>query len=273
MKNSKSLYAVTLIMLTLLAGCTSSGKVSSLLFSPSDDRALGKQVSEEIAANPQEYPLLSEAQYPAAYRYLNAMRDRILASNDVDYLKEFAWELKIIRDDDMLNAFATPGGYIYVYTGLIKYLDNADDLAGVMGHEIAHADRRHSIKQLEKRYGINLLLSIALGQDPSQLAQIAAQLAGTGAILKFSRDAEEEADEYSVKYLADTEYACNGAATFFAKLLNEGKAGGTPEFLSTHPSPKSRVSDINELASKINCETALTNETGMTYADFIAALP
>lgn len=270
----KNLLKITLIaVLAVLAGCTTSGKVSSLLFSPSDDRQLGQQVSEEIESNPQEYPILPKAQYQEAYRYLNSMRDQILASNDIDYLKEFAWELKIINDDETLNAFATPGGYIYVYTGLVKYLNTADDLAGVIGHEIAHADRRHSIKQLEKQYGINLLLSIALGQDPSQLAQIVAQLAGTGAILKFSRSDEAEADEYSVKYLADTKYACNGAASFFQKLLDEGKSGGTPEFLSTHPSPKNRVSDINAQASRESCSTKMMQETGMTYEDFKSSLP
>ncbi|MEQ9306841.1 MAG: M48 family metallopeptidase [Marinoscillum sp.] len=265
--------SILVVSLAVIAGCTTSGKVSSLLFSPSDDRQLGEQVSKEIESNPEEYPILPKAQNQEAYRYLNSMRDQILASNDVDYLKEFAWDLKIIQDDKTLNAFATPGGYIYVYTGLIKYLDNADDLAGVMGHEIAHADRRHSIKQLEKQYGINLLLSIALGQDPSQLAQIAAQLAGTGAILKFSREAEAEADEYSVKYLGDTKYACNGAASFFQKLLEEGQTGSTPEFLSTHPSPKNRVADINAHANQQSCSTTLIKETGMTYAQFKASLP
>lgn len=256
----------------LVAGCSSSGKVSSLLFAPADDRQLGQQVSEEINSNPQEYPLLSESEYPEAYQYLNSMKQSILRSDDIDYLEEFAWKLKII-DDDVLNAFCTPGGYIYVYTGLIKYLDNADDLAGVMGHEIAHADRRHSIKQLEKQYGISLLASILLGENTSQLTQIAAQLAGTGAILKFSRDAEEEADNYSVRYLSDTRYACDGAASFFQKLLDQGKAGGTPEFLSTHPSPSSRVQDIKNKVSTMNCSTQLIQETGMTYADFKASLP
>ncbi len=262
-----------LIFCITLTACAAGGRVTSLLFSPADDQKLGKQVSDEINGNSVEYPLLSESQYSDSYKYLNAMRDQILLSNDMAYRDDFAWELKIIKNDDVLNAFATPGGYIYVYTGLIKYLDKADDLAGVMGHEIAHADRRHSIKQLEKQYGLQIMLSIALGNEPGQIAQMAAQIAGQGAVLKFSRGAENEADEYSVKYLADTKYACNGAASFFQKLLNEGQSGGTPEFLSTHPSPKNRVRDINEQANQENCSTGLINETGMTYAQFIASLP
>ncbi|MFY0606699.1 MAG: M48 family metalloprotease [Cyclobacteriaceae bacterium] len=262
-----------LLICVLFMACAAGGRVTSLLFSPADDQKLGKQVSDEINSNSAEYPLLSESQYPDSYKYLNAMRDKILQSDDVSYKDEFSWELKIIQNDDVLNAFATPGGYIYVYTGLIKYLDKADDLAGVMGHEIAHADRRHSIKQLEKQYGIQILLSIALGNEPSQLAQMAGQIAGQGAVLKFSRGAEAEADEFSVKYLGDTDYACNGAASFFQKLLDEGQTGGAPEFLSTHPSPKNRVRDINEQANAESCNTSLINETGMTYAQFVASFP
>lgn len=262
-----------MILSLILAGCAASGQVSSLFFSIDDDKQLGKQVSEEINSNSAEYPILDQSKYPKAYQYLNAMKDQILNSGAVAYKEDFVWELKIIQNDEVLNAFATPGGYIYVYTGLIKYLKEADDLAGVMGHEIAHADRRHSIKQLEKQYGISLLLSIALGENPNQLAQIAAELAGTGAVLKFSRSAESEADEYSVRYLSKTGYACNGAASFFAKLLKEGSAGGTPEFLSTHPSPGSRVGDINQMADAIGCSKAMIKETGMTYEAFKSSLP
>jgi len=68
---------------------------------------------------------------------------------------DFAWQVKIIDDPETLNAFATPGGYIYVYTGLIKFLDTEDQLAGVMGHEIAHADLRHSTRQMTSSYGVS----------------------------------------------------------------------------------------------------------------------
>lgn len=268
---------MTLVVL-IFGGCAAltggdSGKVGSLLFSIEDDKKLGKQVSDEINSKPAEYPILSESKYPKAYQYLRAMQTQILNSGNVQYKNDFAWELKIIQDDKVLNAFATPGGYIYVYTGLIKYLEKADDLAGVMGHEIAHADRRHSIKQMEKQYGIQMLLSVALGQNAGQLSKIAGELAGTGAILAFGREAESEADEFSVKYLSKTNYACNGAASFFQKLLGEGKGGGTPVFLSTHPSPANRVDEINKLAEGMGCSTGLIKETGMTYADFKNSLP
>ncbi len=265
---------IGLLIILILAGCKgSSGRVSSMFFSVSDDQKLGLEVQKQIESNPKEYPILPEAKYPQSYQYIRDMTAEIVNSGNVAYKDDFAWVVKIIQDDKTLNAFCTPGGYIYVYTGLIKYLNTADDLAGVMGHEIAHADRRHSIKQLEKQYGISLLLTIALGGSASQTAEIAAQLAGKGAILAFSRGAESEADEYSVRYLSGTDYACNGAATFFEKLLQEGKAGGTPAFMSTHPSPDNRVEEINKMAKSINCSMKPIQESGMTYARFQASLP
>jgi len=128
-----------------------------------------------------------------------------------------------------------------VYTGLIKFLDDESELAGVLGHEIGHADKRHVTDQLTKTNTIDALLKIVLGQDESLLGQIATGLIG----LKFSRGHESESDEFSVQYLYDTEYDPRGAAGFFQKLLDMGSAGGTPEFLSTHPSPDNRVEAIN----------------------------
>jgi predicted Zn-dependent protease len=109
-------------------------------------------------------------------------------------------------------------------------------------------------------YGVNLLLAIALGNDPSQLEQIAAQIAGTLAGLSFSREYEEEADSHSVEYLAQTQYACNGAALFFIKMNEEGDGGQPPEFLSTHPNPDNRIDAINSKAESIGCDTSLSGD-------------
>ena len=197
-----------------------------------------------------------------AYEILYAMRDKILASGKVKYKTEFAWKLKIIKDPNTLNAFCTPGGYIYVYTGLINYLDNEDDLAGVLGHEIAHADLRHSTKSMTREYGVSTLLQILLGNEPGKLTEIAKGLAG----LKYSRCHESEADEWSVIYLSPTTYKCDGAASFFAKLIATGQTGGTPTFLSTHPSPDNRVENITKFGTLKGCTNNTTPTPSATYA-------
>src|SRR5690606_15543892 len=120
----------------------------------------------------------------------------------VQYRSEFPWEIYIIHRDDVVNAFCTPGGFIYIYTGLIKYLDDKSSLAGVLGHEMAHADKRHSTNQLTKKYGIQTLLDVVLGNNQNLLTQIGAELVS----LSFSRSDETQADDYSVIYLCPTKF-------------------------------------------------------------------
>lgn len=260
---------ITFFMSLLLVplSCTQDKNGDRLLFSIEDDIKLGMQVSAEVDSTYRAKGQLIERndpKYAAAYQHLDQVVNRILNSGKVSYQTEFAWDTKIIKDDSTLNAFATPGGHIYVFSGLIKYLDNEDQLAGVLGHEIAHADKRHTTKQLQTQYGIALLLSVALGNNPGTLAQIATGLA----TLKFGRDAEREADDYSVVYLAGTNYyACNGAAGFFEKMLAQNQSSGTPEFLSTHPDPGNRVQAINAKAQQEGCKTTPAN-TGSSYQDF-----
>ncbi|MCB0738477.1 MAG: M48 family metalloprotease [Bacteroidetes bacterium] len=238
------------------------------LFPIDQDKELGLQVKQEIEANPQEYNVMKRSEYPEAYQHLDRMMSAILNSGELKYKDEFAWEAYLIKDDETLNAFCTPGGYIYVYTGLIKFLDNESDLAGVLGHEIAHADRRHSTQQLTKLYGVEILSQLALGQASSTtIAAVAKSLAQ----LKFSRAHETDADNHSVKYLCPTEYPADGAAAFFEKLIDQNMAGGTPEFLSTHPSPDNRVENIKAQRKSLTCNG--TNEFTSRYAKFKAALP
>lgn len=235
-----------LMSLILMTSCSDGG---INIFTIEDDKQLGLQSKQEIESNPQEFPIIPRSANPTAYAYLDGLRDQILTTGTVKYKSEFAWELFIVKRDDVVNAFCTPGGYIYVYTGLIKYLDNASSLAGVMGHEMAHADRRHSTDQLTEQYGIATLLQVVLGNDPNTLAQIAAGLVS----LKFSRSKETEADEYSVKYLCKTKYQENGAANFFKKMLLDTASSQPPQFLSTHPSHENRVEDIEATAAKAGC--------------------
>lgn len=250
----------------LSVGCTGDG--SKLLdginlFTVEEDIELGAQLRDEIASMPDDYPVLDESTNPDAYNYIYAIRDSILDTGEVQYADTFAWETYIIEDDETLNAFAAPGGFIYVYTGLIKFLEHEDELAGVMGHEIAHADQRHSTEQLTQAYGVQTLLSLILGEDPGLAASIAQGLLS----LSFSRSDESEADDYSVIYLCETLYAADGAAGFFEKL----EGAEIPEFLSTHPSSDTRVDDIRDLAEALDCSTEL-NPKG-DYDGLLGSLP
>ncbi|MCF8229418.1 MAG: M48 family metalloprotease [Bacteroidales bacterium] len=239
----KKIVSIAIISLTILLfsnqGCKEGERPN--IFTVQDDMELGLQVNQEIEGNPQEYPLMDPAQYPEAYQHIQRIRDSILNTGLVDYGDKFAWEVSLLRDDEVLNAFATPGGYLYFYTGLIKFLDNEAQFAGVMGHEMAHAAERHSTENLTKVYGLQVLLSVVLGQDPGMIAQIAADLAAGLTVLAFSRNHEYEADEFAVKYLYNTSYDARGVAGFFEKLEGSPQP---PQFLSTHPSHENRISEI-----------------------------
>jgi predicted Zn-dependent protease len=250
----------------IVASCglgKSSGDVPSggiNLFSIEQDKELGLQVSAEIESNPAEYNILDSASNVAAYKYIYGIRDKILATGKVKHKDDFAWRVRIIDNDSTLNAFCTPGGYIYFYTGIIKYLENESQLAGVMGHEMGHADLRHSTRQMTKQFGLEILISAALGEREA-LKQVTAGLIG----LKFSRSHETEADQISVAYLCGTSWPADGGAGFFEKIEAEG-GGGTPEFMSTHPSPANRIENYHTWAKESGCSG--TDRGEMTYKEF-----
>jgi predicted Zn-dependent protease len=258
---------VPLMLAPLLGACEGQSLPDVNLFTIEDDIALGQQLDAEIMSDPATYPVLDEAANAEAYAHIHDIRDEILASGQLTYTDEFTWDLKIIQDDATLNAFAAPGGFMYVYTGLIRFLEVEDHLAGVIGHEMAHADERHTTDQLTQAYGVSLLLGVILGEDPGLVGDIAAALVS----LEFSREDEAQADERSVEYLCETRYAANGAAGFFEKLLELEGGFQIPEFLSTHPSSETRVADINALAATLGCSTEPW--AGADYQALIDALP
>lgn len=244
------------LFIIFLASCGDDGDGVNI-FTVEDDMQLGLQMEQEIQGNPAEYPVLPKNQYPQIYQFVEGVRDSILGTGLLKYNADFEWAVHVIKDDSVLNAFCTPGGYIYFYTGIMKYLDNEAQFAGVMGHEMAHADHRHSTQQMTKAYGLQVLLSVVLGENPNLLAQMAADLAAGVSMLAFSRNDEYESDEYSVKYLYETSYDARGVAGFFEKI---GESP-VPEFLSTHPDPGNRVEKIYEIWE------GLGGKTGQEYAE------
>lgn len=237
---------------TVFSSCKKDGTnvIQVNAFSVEDDKKMGLEVSKEIRETPVLFPILNEIKYANAYASLNKITNKILDHAVLKHRNDFVWQIKIIQNDTVLNAFCTPGGYIYVYTGLIKYLESEDQLAGVLAHEIAHADERHTTEALTKSMGQDFLLRFLLG-DSTLTGAVTSGLLD----LRYSRGVETEADLKSVEYLDKTELDARGAARFFEKLLATGQAGSTPEFLSTHPNPDNRVESIlnkwRELGSKV----------------------
>ncbi len=228
-----------LFFLTLLFSCKSKDG-DYTFFSVEEDLALGQQTAAQIESDPKQFPILHKEDYPELYYELEIIRDKLLRSDDLLHREVFAWELKVVDNDSISNAFCTPGGYIYVYTGLIRFVESTDELAGIIAHEIAHGDLRHSTDQMTKTYGLRVLANLLAGSDAEILTNLGINLLG----LKFSRGDEAEADLHAMKYLNDTDYDPKAFAEFFKRMDEKGESLGPLQFLSTHPNPVNRIEKI-----------------------------
>lgn len=241
--------ALLIIAISLNYGCSDGVGIGNLnLFSADDDVKLGAEIVTEMHKDQQNYPIYNNAEAKA---YVQAIVNKIIQSPLVEYRDKFNYEVTLI-DTETINAFALPGGYMHVYKGLLKYLDNEASLAAVLAHEVAHAERRHATKRLTKSYGVQLLLGLILGQNPSQLEEIAANLVTGLGFLYNSREDEYDSDEYSFKYLQSTEWYPGAGKYFFEKMAQDGDNGKLAELLSTHPSDQNRINEINAMIQKAN---------------------
>lgn len=257
----KTIKTLIAVLVFVVAACSAGINI----FSDQDEVNFGLQMDQEIRKNPKEYPIYSGN--PAVKDYIDKKIFReILASPEIAKKSVYKYQLEIIQNDTTLNAFATPGGYIYVYTGLLKYLDSEASLAGIIGHEIGHAERRHATQKMTSIYGFQILANLALGQNPSQIAEIAANLFTGLAVLANSRANEDESDEYSIKYLSSTRFYPGSVKFFFEKMRDDGKAasrgGGVGTFLSTHPDPIARITSTEQRLEEIGLDVKDYKATG-----------
>ena len=165
-----------------------------------------------------------------------------------DRVEGFQWEFNTV-DDPTVNAWCMPGGKVVFYTGIIDLAANENQIAAVMGHEIAHAVARHGNERMSQGMAAQLGVSsvqIALSQNPTATNQLFMQAAGIGTqvgMLKFSRNHESEADKMGLIFMAMAGYDPNEAVKFW-ELMSAASQGAPPEFLSTHPSHDRRIEDL-----------------------------
>jgi predicted Zn-dependent protease len=171
-------------------------------------------------------------------------------------LKYYKWEYNLIENDDVINAFAMPGGKIAFYTGIFKLFENEDQVAVVMGHEVAHAIAKHGNERMSQQLAVQLggiALSSALKTEPEATQRIFMSVYGIGSevgvLLPYSRKHEYEADEIGLIFMVKAGYEPMEAVKFWEKMAALGGAG-VPEFLSTHPSGARRVANLKRLVPK-----------------------
>jgi predicted Zn-dependent protease len=245
----------------VLFACTSdiipaTGERRYLGYTWQQETELGKQASKQVAA------LFGVYRDPKLERYVNDVGNRVLATS---HLRRPGAEEQFQRtpvtftvlDSPIINAMALPGGYIYVTRGMLSHLNNEDQLASVLAHEIGHVTARHAARQAwQQQLGQGLLLGGALlGQGLGLPAQDILNLGGMAAqllFLRYSREDELEADQLSVEYSSLAGYDPAEVIYFFQTLnrIQEKEGQGMPNFLSTHPNPGDRVQRIGDLTAR-----------------------
>lgn len=161
--------------------------------------------------------------------------------------QQFNYEFFVVQDNTP-NAFTIPGGKIYVHTGLLTFVSNDNELAGVIAHELGHAYERHPAKNISRQYGAQTIEQLILRDPQGQLKKSALDIAAGGLLLRYSRQDELEADSDGFKLLCRSGYNTNGLTNFLRKLLTLQKSGRSLTILSTHPDTAERVTRLESMS-------------------------
>jgi predicted Zn-dependent protease len=208
--------------------------MAAVVLPPSEEVELGRQLAAEVERQATLHPDASVQSYVAG------VGEKVSSHAD-DTAKEITYSFKVIKDDATVNAFALPGGYIYVYSGLLLEADNEAELAAVLAHETAHVSERHAAERVATAYGIERVAAVVTGEDPSMASEIVTGFLGQGALLTYGREQESEADAVGLDLQIEAGYDPRAFVTFFRKL---GSGSRVPTLLSSHPHPEDRINAI-----------------------------
>jgi predicted Zn-dependent protease len=243
-----------------------TGKSELSLVSEAQEIQMGQQAAQDVA---QSIGLYKDAKVES---YVANLGKRMAASSERPNLP---WEFHVV-DDASVNAFALPGGFIYVTRGLLASINDEAELATVVGHEIGHVTNRHSVQQISKAQLAQLGLGIGsiLSSDIARFGQLAS--AGLQVLfLKYSRDAENQADQAGFRYALNQNYDVREMTNVFETLNRIGEASGggkLPEWLATHPNPENRIEHIEQMLDTLSRDPSkgITNRDG--YMQYVQGM-
>jgi predicted Zn-dependent protease len=235
------------VLALLLISCTKApitGRSQFIMVDEAQEMQLGLQSAKKILSTKK----LSKDPVK------NAMTKRVgQRIANITGQKNYKWEFFVIDNDKEANAFCLPGGKVFVYTGLFKYVASDDELASVMGHEIGHALARHGAERMSSgmlaQTGGQVLQAVMVGKGSPQSTAMVMGAFGVGTqlgvMLPHSRTQEYEADNIGLVLMAKAGYNPNAALSFWTKFAKSGKT--PPEYLSTHPAPANRIAKLKQL--------------------------
>jgi predicted Zn-dependent protease len=271
MKKGTCFLFTFLLTLLVTAACATNpvtGKRQMSLLSEAEEIAIGQQQDVEIRREMGVYD------DPALQRYVNDIGQELAR---VSHRPNLPWNFTIV-DSPAINAFALPGGYIYITRGILAYLYDESELAGVLGHEIGHVTARHAAQAYTRQAQAGIGLAILSIFVPSTAPFADLSSAGLSVLfLRHGRDAELEADRLGVEYGSGVGYDPNGVPRFLATLARIDRLSerGVPNWLSTHPDPGSRVTKAEPVAGKfasdaakaVNRDQYLERINGLVFGD------
>ena len=255
---NKIFITVLLIFSLLILSCATvpvTGRQQLSLIPSSSLNSLSFQQYSEFLST---HKLSTDVQATAMVKRVGnniaeAVKEYLTEHGAAGSLRGYEWEFNLV-EDSLVNAWCMPGGKVVVYTGLLPVTKNETGLAVVMGHEIAHAIANHGNERMSQGLLANMgsiALSEALKNKPEETKALFQTAFGVGvqlgAILPYSRLQESEADHLGLIFMAMAGYNPNEALDFWQRMAAMNQGGGTPEFLSTHPSDEKRIKQIKEL--------------------------
>lgn len=239
------------LMLALASGCSknaATGRNQFILVSAANVSAMGEAAKPELI---EQYG--GEVASPELRDYVSRI-GRVVAKQVEPEFKHIKWEFTTL-DSDIINAFALPGGKVFVSKGLIAKFSTEAQLAGVLGHEIGHVTARHVDERLSQVAVAEFGLGMLGKSSNSDYANLAAKMITQGTLLKFNRDQEQESDALGIKYMARAGYDPRGMLEVLEILAEASEGSQNLEILSTHPDPKRRIKTVQAM---LNGEYAFT---------------
>jgi predicted Zn-dependent protease len=238
--------AATLLLILAVAACETvpyTGRSQLQLISPEQENQMGVQAFQQILGK------AKVSNDGAASDMVTRVGKRIAA---VSGHPEYQWEYRLIQDDKQVNAFALPGGKVAVYTGILPVTKDENGLAAVLGHEIGHVVARHGGERISQEMGVNVVVETLAGLssgDPAVVQGVSALLgagASVGVLLPWGRAQESEADHLGLILMAKAGYDPHAARDLWIRMaeMSSKSSGKPPEFLSTHPSEATRITQI-----------------------------
>ena len=252
-----NVHARTLLLSTVIlttVGCTSNpytDRSQFLLVPESAEVQMGEEAYTKVLKDPKVQISKNPAEVDPVRRVAKRIIEAAKKSKYARRARSFNWEVNIIKDDRTKNAWALPGGKIAFYTGIFPEAKNENGLAAIMGHEVVHALARHGAERMSQSTAANIGVTVGsalLGLPPGG-SDLAMAAVGVGILLPFSRSHESEADHIGLLLAAEAGYDPRESIRLWQRMAKASK-GVPPEFLSTHPSSKTRISDLRKWMPK-----------------------